>query len=495
MTYNREKLIKLIEEAQHRIRILGAVSFDLPYERFKRDWLNRINKGDLQVEIISESESLLNYSSLISTNKKVTGEKRSFDIGTFMNKKQEPQKKIREFLYDNKCSHIEPENDAFNEYIKTKQKELEAKIIIERTETEDNAFKKYLKTKKEEIKVTIIKKRNNGQIDMFPFKQFFSLRTCYLNIPIPVINIDNDYFITQSLTSYCSHNKFEKITEDNVWFEEYHRYFNAYLDNPLGAKKFSSEITKNDNRTEIILMHNDKRQVLGQLPRDSFLESTKVKVVIWGMLFTRDGRVLIHQRGKNAKDNQGLWDKSIGGHVDMEKDVVDTVKAAAREMLEELHKVEAEEQGGQSKIDTMEVNENKPIFLGEWRPEMRYTFPFSEITSKKDESFFFRMNYDFSKRVVDSPRLLPDGSELPVKVFADVYVFVMPENFTTIDLKNSKYKLIETYELNDCYVEGEMDFEGNNVPFNATPDLKKIITGDLWAELNSFADYLKEGRS
>ena len=31
------------------------------------------------------------------------------------------------------------------------------------------------------------------------------------------------------------------------------------------------------------------------------------------------------------------------------------------------------------------------------------------------------------------------------------------------------------------------------IPFYATPDLKKIITGDLWPELTSFADYLKDG--
>lgn len=466
MQVTREELFKLIENAQFRIRVLGAVSFDLPYERYKKDWLERINKGELHVEIICESEPSLSYSSLISSNKRVSGEKRSYDIGTFLNKKVEPEKKIREFLSDNNCLHIEPEEDSFKDFLKTKTKEEQAEIN---------------------------KKRTKNQFDMSPFKQFFSLRTCYLYIPIPVINIDNDYYITQSLTRFCSQEKFEKITEENVWFDEYQRFFYAYFDSPLGAKKYSSEITTKDNKTEIIVMYNDKRQVLGQLPRDSFLGSTKVKLVIWGMLFTREGKVLIHKRGKNAKDNRDLWDKSIGGHVDLEKDVVDTVKAGAREMLEELYKIEQEAQGGHRKRENMEVNEDKPIFLGEWRPEMRYTFPFSEISSKKDEYFFFRMNYDFSKKAIDSPRLLPDGRELPVKVFTDLYVFVVPEVFSMLDLKNSKYLLLETHELNDSYLDGEIIFDGERVPFNATPDLKKIITGDLWTELNSFADYLKDG--
>ena len=101
----------------------------------------------------------------------------------------------------------------------------------------------------------------------------------------------------------------------------------------MGAKKYSSEITAKDNRTEIISMYNDNRHCLGQLPRESFLNIEKAKLVVWGMLFTRDGRVLIHRRADNAKDNRDMWDKSIGGHVDMEKDTVDTVKAAAREAL------------------------------------------------------------------------------------------------------------------------------------------------------------------
>ena len=463
--FNREELLAAIEKAQKRVRILGAVSFSLPYDRFKHLWYEKINDGCLSVEIICEAEPNLSYASLISSNRRVSGEERSYDIGSFINLKNEPSLKLREFLAKNKCRHLEPESDALENFLKSKP------------ETEQINIKAAIK---------------NGSFDMSQFKQCFSLRTSYLNIPIPVINIDDDYYITQSLTKFCHQTKFELITEDNIWYEEYHKYFHVYFDAPLGAKKYSTEVTKKDNRTEVILMYNNQRHLLGQLPRDSFLGTTKVKVVVWGMLFTRDGRVLIHQRGKNAKDNQGLWDKSIGGHVDMEKDVVDTVKAAAREMLEELYKVEAAGQGAHTRVENMEPNADKPIFLGEWRPEIRYTFPFSEISSQKDEIFFFRMDYGFSKEVVDSPRLLPDGSEVPVRVFADVYAFVMPESFNTIDLKNSKYAILELHELSDAYQDGLLYYNGKDIEFKASPDLKKIITGRLWAQLNSFADYLKE---
>ena len=448
--FNREELLTEIKKANKRIRVLGAVSFDLPYEDFREGWYKKINDGKLQVEIICESESDLTYSSLISVNKRVSGQERSYDIGTFMRIKNEPKIKLRDFLVNKQCKHIEPKGDLKGD-------------------------------RKDE-------------------KQCFSLRTCYWRIPVPVINIDDDYYYTLSLTKFCTQNKFEKVTKANERYDEFAIYFKAYFDEALGAKKYSSEITAKDNRTEIILMYNDKRHCLGQLPRQSFLDITKAKVVVWGMIFSRDGRVLIHKRDNNAKDNRGMWDKSIGGHVDMEKDTVDTVKAAAREMLEELYKIETEDQGDHSASDIKEINPDKPIFLGEWREEIRQTLPFSEIKENKDEIYFFRMDYPFSKRVVDSPRIMPDKSESPIKCFADIYVFIMNEHFDEKKLENSSFKLFELYQLYDAYMGDDIEYvdkkskEKVTEKFNPTPDLKKIITSELlWSQLTAFSEYLKQG--
>lgn len=476
MIYNRKELFEKIKEAKSRIRVLGAVSFDLPYEDFRQDWIKRINNGELHVEIVCESESDLTYSSLLSVNKRISGHERSYDIGTLMRIKNEPKIKLRDYLIKNSCKHVEPqgENPERNE---------------EGAPIKDG--KDFIMAKDE--------------------KQCFSLRTCFWRIPIPTINIDDDYYYTLSLTKFCTQEKFVKIslnetvTEEkqdfqNVWLNEFKNYFKAYFDEDKGAKKYSSEITTKDNRTETILMYNDKRHCLGQLPRSSFLNITKAKVVIWGMIFTRDGRVLIHKRSNNAKDNRGMWDKSIGGHVDMEKDTVDTVKAASREMLEELYKIEAKDQGDHSKVGIKEINTDKPIFLGEWREELRTTLPFKEIADKKDDMYFFRMNYSFSKIAVDSPRVLPDKSESPVKCFADMYVFIMDEGFDEKKLENSSFKLLELYELYDAFMGEDIDYFDKDTkekvvePFKPTPDLKKIITTEsLWAELSTFSDYLKQG--
>lgn len=448
--FNREELLAKVKQAKKCVRILGTVSFDLPYKEIMNDanWLHKINNEELKVEIICESESDLTYNSLISANRKVSGQDRSYDIGNFMRIKNEPKIQVRDELVRNNCKHTEPKGD--------------------------------------------IKGRENEE-------QYFSLRTCFWRIPVPAINIDDDYYITFSLTRFSSQSKFEKITKNHLWYEEFQKYFMAYFELELGANKYSTEITEKDNRTEVILMYNDKRHCLGQLPRQSFLDITKSKLVIWGMIFTRDGRILIHKRGKNAKDNRDMWDKSIGGHVDMEKDTVDTVKAAAREMLEELYKIEAEDQGAHTANNIKEINPDIPLFLGEWRDEVRQTLPFKEIKNNKEAIYCFRLNYDFSKRSVDSPRILTNGYESPVKCFVDMYIFVMNEGFNEKILENSSFKLFELHELYDCYLGENITYYSKDdrkvvtEKFKSTPDLKKIISGELWSELNIFADYLKEG--
>jgi hypothetical protein len=110
------------------------------------------------------------------------------------------------------------------------------------------------------------------------------------------------------------------------------------------------------------------------------------------------------------------------------------------------------------------------------------------------------MDYDFSKHIVDSPRLLPDGSESPVKCFADMYVFIMNEHFDEKKLENSSFKLFELYELYDAYMGEDIEYRDKDTKetiiekFKATPDLKKIITSELlWSQLTAFSEYLKQG--
>jgi len=333
------------------------------------------------------------------------------------------------------------------------------------------------------------------------YRQCFSLRVCYLEIPFPIVKIDDEYYTCYLFTRFNDIGQFEQITKEHQWYEGFNKYIKAYLLDPSSesklkqnvAKKFSTEETLKGNRMEVIHLYNSERVIMGLLPRDSFMDTSYIKNVIWALVFTRDGRLLIQQRSKNAKDNQGMWDKSVGGHVSA--DDIDTVKAAARELAEELYTVEANEQGGHGQSNFLQVNVDKMKFLGEWLPNSRYVLPFEEVSHQKDESYFFRINYGFSKIVINSPRHLPNGDIRDVYTFTDVYVCVVDNNFQERinDLKNAKYRLIELFELKDAMIDGEIQNEkGEWEPFNISPDLRTIVRSELWQDLTQFADYLRK---
>ena len=223
-TINREGLMIAIAGAKTRVRFLGVLSFDINWDKFKEDWCKRIDSGTLLVEIICEAAHFVSGQSIIASNKKISGEERSYELGSFINIINAPEAKLRKYFIDNNCRNLEPVED-------------------------------------------IPKDEREG------YKQYFSLRTCYLQIPIPAVNIDDDYYIALPLTRFSTLDKFEKIDETHTWYNEFSLYFKTYFDNPEGAKRFSTEETKKGNRLEIIQAFDEKRNPIGILPRDSFLDT------------------------------------------------------------------------------------------------------------------------------------------------------------------------------------------------------------------------------
>lgn len=486
---NRNQLIEKIKNAKKCVRILGAVAFDLPYEELREDFYKKINNNDdFKLEIICESDSALSYDSLISSDRRVSGEDTRYEYGVLKNIADEPLRNLRDYLKKAGCKHLEPAKD--------------------------------------------IKDKNLSEEDK---KQKLFVKTYYLSPKIPAIQIDDEYFISYALTKFNRLEKFEQITSNHIWSAEFYKYFRAFFDEKNGAQKYATEYTDKGNKLEVIEMFNEHRIPLGQLPRDSFMDTTRVKVVVWGLIFTRNGKLLIHKRADNAKDNRGMWDKSVGGHVDIEKDI-DTVKAAAREIIEELYSHEAEGQGGHNKSSMFEINSSYLIFLGEWRPEYRYDKLYEEIEYNQDQNYYFRMSYDYSTIVRESPRELPNGETRRVRAFVDLYVCVADEEFekrvTSEELENSDYLLLYPDQIKDlyfnreCYLNEEdtekfrrkidshkkrmvnndkleelpyrldgqnLIYEGNDGKFKVTPDMNNIINSELWEnEVSSFSSKLKD---
>lgn len=355
-------------------------------------------------------------------------------------------------------------------------------------------------------------------------RQRLFIKNCYMPIPVPMIKIDDELFITMALTKFDSINKFQYVgkivfnesskayeatcgTEGyrSLWLEDFVSYYQEYFCNANGAQKYSTEETSKGNRKEVIDIFDENRNRIGIGPRDAFLSNMAiVKSVVWALIFDRKGRILIHQRAKNAKDNQGLWDKSVGGHVSTED--LDTIEAIKREITEELFTLENEGQGGHDIVQWMITNKNKIIYLGDWKTAR---FPdLSALHLSPDEYYNFSLNYpdinkrDFRREIVVTERLLPSGETVKAKCFVDAYLCIVSEDFDVSKLENSKYALLTPNELKRCVLKKriklnkkrEYDIEhGDEEEFQPTSDLAYLVESGIWDDIvTEFARRVKE---
>lgn len=306
----------------------------------------------------------------------------------------------------------------------------------------------------------------------------------HLPIPLSVIQVDDRLFA--NLWLHEASNYFENITQHHRWYKLTKNYISMYLDSAYG-RKYSCHPSD-----EILTLFDHNRIPRGIYPRNSFYDTDYSQLVVWALVFDRQGRLLIHRRADNAKDNQGMWDKSVGGHYDLTD--VDTSRAVPREVIEELYRDEIKE----SKADftVQAVSDKDMIYLGEWRSDQRRRHSFNEIRALKSEWVFFKLR---DSQQLYSPRTLPTGGLRRLRVIADVFLFVAGPQLTDDalgDLKNSVFKLIELSELKDAMdkaIRGDEvpDFDRNKPVPKFSPDLTNIMTGELRDMLEQFSQYIK----
>lgn len=310
------------------------------------------------------------------------------------------------------------------------------------------------------------------------------LEVMHLRIPLPALCVDRRIFVCDWLVDAREH--YRELPQESAEYDVYHRYIDVFCDGNIGRKYAAKQ------GNEVLELYDHDRVPRGIFPRSSFYDTDFSQLVIWGLVFDRTGRMLIHRRSDNAKDNRSMWDKSVGGHVDFELDV-DTSRAMARELLEELFTDEIKQQ---TKLKVFSVNDEDVINLGEWRPERRKRAPFDEISQYDREWAFFRLR---DSEQVYSPRTLPSGQVRRLRVISDVFLFVSGPDLTDESLgrlHNSTFKLLELGELKtamDRALRGETveGFEVQNAVPRFSPDLVNIMTGSLRDTLQDFSQHIK----
>lgn len=82
-----------------------------------------------------------------------------------------------------------------------------------------------------------------------------------------------------------------------------------------------------------IAIVDEDDNVIGSEERDIVREKGLIHRIVRVFVVNDEGKVLLHKRSKQLKDNPGKWDQSVGGHVDENEDYI---SAARRETSEEL---------------------------------------------------------------------------------------------------------------------------------------------------------------
>lgn len=84
--------------------------------------------------------------------------------------------------------------------------------------------------------------------------------------------------------------------------------------------------------TKITIVDKDDN-VIGSEERDVVREKGLIHRIVRVFVVNHEGKVLLHKRNGQLKDNPGKWDQSVGGHVDADEGYL---AAARRETSEEL---------------------------------------------------------------------------------------------------------------------------------------------------------------
>jgi isopentenyldiphosphate isomerase len=320
---------------------------------------------------------------------------------------------------------------------------------------------------------------------------FFAIQTEQSIWYLPINDFDADhYFIVKEGDGlYASVVEYIKLLTDGL-----------LIDKELAALTVDQKLVHSENKylapphVELLELFDQNTVPRGIFPRDTFYDTDHYQYVVWGLVFNREGKLLIHKRKSNAKDNQDMWDKSVGGHYDYTKEK-STSDGMIRELIEELFTKEQKEQTGHG-FSMLTDNKESAYYLGDWRLEdygPYYLDHIALLESQKEQGEENWVMYKYPLSFThNTPRLLPNGKERRLRVMVDVFFIitntVVKENYIKEHFQNSDYLLAEPNKLK-TWVDNGLGGDGN--VFKVTPDLKYIMTGKLRDVINEVSTTIK----
>jgi hypothetical protein len=261
------------------------------------------------------------------------------------------------------------------------------------------------------------------------------IRQVNLRLPLNVIEADGKLWCSVVMNSASDMDSYFSADLDDRLKANLREFIDFYVSPEKGGVYLSKP------REELIQLYDRAGIPRGIFPRDCFYTTDFSRYSIWGFVFNRNGELLLHQRSKQTKDGRDLWDKSIGGHVDLLDSSTSTT--AERELVEEMFLPQAEF------TKYLRADLGDIIHFGEWSPKKRPERTFRGAFAGLSESdwVMFRATDTTGEPLtvtrVSDRRIHGKDNTVTIKrtVFrSDVYLFIAPPDY--LDTHEQMKKLL-----------------------------------------------------
>lgn len=251
-----------------------------------------------------------------------------------------------------------------------------------------------------------------------------SISQCNLRLPVNIIEADGKIWCCIVMNAATDIESYFAIDENSKLKTNLMELTDFYTNPAKGGIYLSKP------REELIQLYDRNGYPRGIFPRACFYTTEFSRYSIWGFVFNRKGELLLHQRSKIAHDGRNLWDKSIGGHVDLLDS--STSITAERELVEEMFLPQAEY------TKYLRADLGDIINFGEWnprkRPERAFRGAFAGLSESDWVMFRATDNHGDPLTVtrISDRRIHDKTGEITLKrtVFkSDIYLFIAPPNY------------------------------------------------------------------
>lgn len=282
------------------------------------------------------------------------------------------------------------------------------------------------RTEKGGLRAAVLGILANGadRVTLKSAKERLSIWQLNLRLPVNMIVADGRIWLSITTSSMPTVESYFSIGKNPALQAEILEFVDFYTNPEKGGKYLSVP------GEELIQLYDRKGLPRGIFPRACFYTTEFERYSIWGFIFNRNGELLLHQRSKQTYDGRGLWDKSVGGHVNLSDS--STYMTAQRELVEEMFLPKAE----YSKYIQADIGDI--IHFGDWNSAKRPEHAFREEAAglARADWIMFRATDDEGKPLtvtrISDRRIYDEAGEVSIKstVFrSDVYLFIAPMGY------------------------------------------------------------------